>query len=188
MNGEIMNFTLSGQTLVFLYACLLGIGLSLYLDVFCVIRLFCGNRKTVTLVCDLLYFLSSAVIVYLFFVCFSYGQVRFYCLVGTLLGFIACRFSVSALIVRFFSWIVRYVHRLIRAIKRPFAAYGQKLVEKKKKRKEKREEKPKKDKKIRQNCLQPVRDVVYNLFKIHRKRSKKEDASLHEAASKTENT
>lgn len=170
-----MIITLSEQTLIFLYSCLFGVLLSCYFDVFRVIRLICGNRKTVTLVCDLLFFLSGTVFVYLFFVRFCSGQIRVYVLIGELLGFLICHFSVSALFMRFAVFVVRLVRRILRFLAKPWIAVFRFFRKKFQKHHQKAEEKRKNRKKNMENSLQPHRNVVYNLLKIYRKQSKKED-------------
>ena len=167
-----MIVTLSEQTLIFLYSCLFGVLLSCYFDLFRVIRLICGNRKTVTLVCDLLFFFSGTVFVYLFFVRFCSGQIRVYVLIGELLGFLICHFSVGALFMRFAVFIVR---RILRFLPKPFLAIYRFFRKKFQKHHQKAEEKRKNRKKNMENSLQPHRNVVYNLLKIYRKQSKKED-------------
>ena len=176
-----MTITMSQQTLIFLYSCVLGVGLSLYLDIFRVIRLVLGNPKLVTFVCDLLYFLSSTLIVYLFFVRYCSGQVRVYVLVGALLGFLFCHFSISVLFMHLAVWVVKWIRRFWGALARPFVKFGRFVGKKIQKRRQQALENRKKHKKIPENGLQPKRHVVYNLFKLYRKKPKKEDAALEEA-------
>ncbi len=170
-----MIVTLSEQTLIFLYSCLFGVLLSCYFDLFRVVRLVCGNRKTVTLVCDLLFFLSGTVFTYLFFVRFCSGQIRVYGLIGELLGFLLCHFSFSALFMQFAVFIVRIVRRFLRLLARPWLALFRFFRKKFQKSRAARVEKLEKRKKNPENSLQPHRNVVYNLLKLHRKKSKKED-------------
>jgi spore cortex biosynthesis protein YabQ len=171
-----MIVTLSEQTLTFLCSCVLGVLLSCYFDIFRVVRLICGNRKTVTLVCDLLFFLSATLFTYLFFVRFCSGQIRVYGLIGELLGFLLCHYSVSALFMRLAVLIVRLVRRFLRLLARPWFALFRFFRKKFQKSRAARAEKREKRKKNRENSLQPHRDVVYNLLKLYRKNSKKEDA------------
>ncbi len=171
-----MIVTLSEQTLIFLYSCLFGVILSCYFDLFRVIRLICGNRKTVTLVCDLLFFLSATVFVYLFFVRFCSGQIRLYVLIGELLGFLLCHFSVSALFMQFAVFVVGLVKRFLRFLARPWLAiyrFFRKKIDKSRARAAQKKEKRKKNTEYR---FQQHSNVVYNLLTMHRKILKKEDA------------
>ncbi len=171
-----MIITLSEQTLIFLYSCFFGVLLSCYFDVFRVIRLITGNLKIITLVCDLFFFLSGTVFVYLFFVRFCSGQIRVYVLIGELLGFLICHFSISALFMRLSVIVVRKVKRFLRFISRPFVSVSRSFKEKILKRRKEKKEKRNKNKKNIENSLQPNRNVVYNLLKIYRKNLKREDA------------
>lgn len=179
-----MTITLTEQTLIFLYSCVLGVALSCYLDLFRVVRLILGNPKTVTFVCDLLYFLSGTLFVYLFFVRYCSGQIRVYVLVGALLGFLVCHFSVSALFMRLAVWVVRIVRKILGTLAKPFIRIGRFAGGKIKKRRAALLLKRENQKKIKQNDLKPKRRVVYNLFKLHRNKSKKEDAALEQAKDK----
>lgn len=178
-----MNITMSQQTLIFLYSCVLGVGLSLYLDLFRVVRLVLCNTKPVTFFCDLLYFLSSTLIVYLFFVRFCSGQVRVYVLIGALLGFLICHNSVSMLFMRLAVWVVKWVRRFLAVLVRPFVKFGRFVGKKIQKKRQQVLENRKKHKKNPENGLQPKQHVVYNLFKLYRNKTKKEDVALEEAKS-----
>lgn len=165
-----MIITLAEQTLIFLYSCLLGVFLSCYFDLFQVVRLIGGNRKTLTLICDLLFFLSAALFTYLFFVRFCSGQIRIYGLIGELLGFLICHFSISALFMKFADWIVRLIRRFLRLLSKPWIAVFKYFRKKFQKHRASRAQKWEKHEKNLENNLQPPGNVVYNLLKLHQKR------------------
>ena len=101
-----MLLTLSEQTLLFCYACLFGAALGGWCDLFRVVRLLFGQRKPVVFLCDLLFCVSGAIGVCLFFVCFCAGQVRLFVLVGEGGGFLLWRASVGELVFQLFSAVI----------------------------------------------------------------------------------
>jgi len=111
-----MLLTLSEQTLLFCYACLFGALLGGWCDLFRVIRFLFGQRKTAVFVCDLLFCISGALGVCLFFICFCAGQVRLFALVGEGVGFLLWRASVGELVFRLFSAIITVFRRLLRRL------------------------------------------------------------------------
>ena len=109
-----MEISISEQALEFLAACLLGGILGGVYDLFRIARLAFSNRWLITLVEDLLFWLLSAVVTFLFLLLFSEAQVRLYLLIGELLGFTVYYFSIGSLVMKLSKWLIGWIKRVLR--------------------------------------------------------------------------
>ena len=159
-----MIITLSEQTSIFLCACLLGALLSFAYDIFRIIRMIGSRSKALAVICDLIFFLGSAVITYLYLLQRCYGQVRIFVLIGETVGFFLCHFTLSPYIVRFAAWVGRGIRHVVCFLISPFVKLFRFFGEKAQKRRGKRKINREKHKKIPQKALQPHKNVMYNLL------------------------
>ena len=105
----------------FLRSLALGIILCVFYDIFSALRKAEFNSTTAVLIQDIIYFLITAPIVFLFLLATTNGQLRLYVFVGTVIGFIIFKLSLSKLLVfllsRFFlllKFIFSNISRVIR--------------------------------------------------------------------------
>lgn len=130
-----MEISVSEQALDFLLACLLGVGLGVLYDVFRIIRLALWHGKLIVAIQDILFWTAAAVCTFLFQLVNSDGQIRFYILLGELLGFTVYYFTVgilvfsaSRLIIDLIKRILRFLYRiLIRPFVKVFVFIFQKI-------------------------------------------------------------
>ena len=81
------------QISVVAYALVLGAILGIFYDIFRIIRLLFGARNLGMFIQDIIYFLISGFITFLFVLIFNFGESRFYILAGEALGW--CIYHVS---------------------------------------------------------------------------------------------
>jgi spore cortex biosynthesis protein YabQ len=120
MLTELSQVESTGQIFTFLFSLVLGISLSLTYDVFGCIRFLLGQKKWVTFVADVLFFLLAAVVFFCFLMIRCDGVFRIYALLGTALGFGVSRITVSRLFYSALVSITRWIQRLFGWIFRPF--------------------------------------------------------------------
>lgn len=161
-----MNIVLVEQTKIFLYSCLLGGILSVFFDCFRILRIVIKTGTIWIAIEDIFYFLVSALITYRFLLEYTMGQPRFYVILGIILGWVLCHYTVGELLIRISTVIVKAIKRffafLYRIFLHPIVKFfrwiGAKL---------------KKVKKRSQNCLKKKATVVYNQIIIGRIRKRK---------------
>lgn len=109
-----MEFTLSQQTVYFLYSILFGIILSVLYDIVRILR-FCGfNRAWQIVLSDVLYFVLCAFLTVLFALPFNKGEVRYFVLFGEALGFVLYRFTVGEYSARIYQFFIHIISMLFR--------------------------------------------------------------------------
>ena len=92
----------NGQQLNELFlSCGMGFLLGAYYDIFRVIRLVMRPGKRTIFFQDLFFFLSSAVVTFIFSLSVMDGQLRFYLFLGLLTGFFAYYFTIGRVVMRF---------------------------------------------------------------------------------------
>lgn len=83
---------------VVLYSLALGALLGVFYDVFRIIRLFANPKNLSVFIQDIIYFLVSGFITFLFVLILNYGESRFYILAGEALGWILYHISLGDII------------------------------------------------------------------------------------------
>ncbi len=109
-----MEISVSEQALDFLAACLLGVGLGVLYDLFRILRLALWRGRWIVAMEDLLFWMTAAATTFLFQLVNSDGQMRFYILLGELLGFTVYYFTVGALVFRASRLIIDFIKRILR--------------------------------------------------------------------------
>lgn len=107
------------QTTSFLYAMALGAVLSLVYDIFRIIRVAFGGKKTAVFVEDLLFSLVALVLTFVFVIAFNNGELRFFVLIGELFGFVVCHYTVGRVILSFSRAIINGVKWVLKLIFTP---------------------------------------------------------------------
>lgn len=108
-----MGISISEQALEFLAACLLGALLGALYDVFRIIRVAFPHGRIITIIEDILFWILSAGITFLFLLLFTEAQIRLYIMIGEILGFIVYYFSAGCLVMKFSKWMVAQIKRLL---------------------------------------------------------------------------
>ncbi len=114
-----MDSSIGSQTMQFLYACLLGVGFGIFYDVFRILRCAFPTGKVIAFAQDVVYFSVCALATFLFLMNFNDGQIRFYIILGEVIGaaLYFCTLSllimgVSKAIIRIFKKVLGFLYRI----------------------------------------------------------------------------
>jgi len=129
--------TVTQQTITFLYAVALGILLCAVYDVFRIIRIAFGARHIAVFVEDLIFSLIALILTFVFVITFNNGEVRFFVLIGELLGFTIYYFTVGRAVMKLSKAIINLIKKLFRFVFTPFAKLFKAVKNKIKAKKEK---------------------------------------------------
>lgn len=95
------------QFLMTLCSVALGVFLGIFYDMFRLIRLLINPKNLSVFIQDVIYFLVSGLITFIFVLIFNYGESRFYILAGEALGWILYHISLGDLIYKKMKNIVK---------------------------------------------------------------------------------
>lgn len=94
---------------IFSYSCLLGLGLGILYDVFRIVRMLINTKNITIFLQDVIYFIVSGLITFLFVLGINEGQSRFYILAGEGIGWIAYHITLGEKIYRSSENIVKII-------------------------------------------------------------------------------
>ena len=109
-------FSLSYECQIFLYSIILGIGLGIVFDIFRVIRAVIPHNNFFVAFEDILFILVWTFSLVIFSVELSGGNIRFFCFMGTFLGFVIYFFSVGKIVITFIRNISSFIRQIINAV------------------------------------------------------------------------
>lgn len=122
-----MAIAITEQTAVFFHSLLLGAVLGCFYDLFRITRIAFIIPAPVVLVEDLLFFLFSSIILFGFMLENSYGQIRYFILLGVVLGWTLYYFTLGSLVMKCSARIIHTVKAVLAFLWRPFAWMGREL-------------------------------------------------------------
>ncbi len=102
-----MNETLAMQLVIFGYSCVLGAGLGLLYDFFRIVRMMINPRNIAIFIQDVIYFIISGLITFLFVLGFNRGEARFYILAGEGIGWIIYHITLGEVIYKCSGRVVK---------------------------------------------------------------------------------
>ncbi len=108
-----MEQSLSSQPIIFGYACLFGILLGAYYDIFRIIRILTASERRHIFFQDVFYLGSCGVLTFLFTFAANKGEFRFYILAGEIIGWCVYHLTVGAVTLRLIKWIVSLLEKSI---------------------------------------------------------------------------
>ncbi|MBQ8727694.1 MAG: spore cortex biosynthesis protein YabQ [Oscillospiraceae bacterium] len=109
-------FSLSYECQIFLYSIILGIGLGIVFDIFRVIRAVIPHNNFFVAFEDILFMLIWTFSLVIFSVELSGGNIRFFCFMGTFLGFVIYFFSVGKIVITFIRNISSFIRQILNAV------------------------------------------------------------------------
>lgn len=124
-----MAIAITEQTAVFFHSLLLGVVLGCFYDLFRITRIAFVIPALLVLVEDLLFFLFSSIVLFGFMLENSYGQIRYFILLGVALGWTVYYFTAGSLVMKCSARIIQTVRAVLAFLWRPFAWVGRKLGE-----------------------------------------------------------
>lgn len=104
----------------FLYAIIVGAGISAVFDLFRIIRIALSHKSVFVFIEDLLFCLMSLAGTIFFFTVYNDGVFRLYLIAGILLGFIIWHFTLGSLIIFQAKLIIRIFKVILRFVLLPF--------------------------------------------------------------------
>ncbi len=108
-----MNFYITEQLIFFVKSIFLGVFVGLFFDFFKILRLIKKHTNVLVLVEDILFFFVTAVLTYCFMVDVSFGQIRFFIILGQIIGFILYKICFSNVVVKFFVFVVLIIKNIL---------------------------------------------------------------------------
>ena len=119
-------FTVSEQCSLFLLSVVLGLGIGVFYDVFRTLPIVFppAAKKNAVFAEDIVFMAASGAAVFVYAAVLCRGQVRFFCVLGTFLGFLLYIATVGSLIVS----ILRRIAAAIVKFFRKFKKNGEKTV------------------------------------------------------------
>lgn len=117
-----MGISVTGQSVVFLSACVFGMVLGLVYDIFRIIRVAVPHGGLAVFIEDVLFFLLCAVSTFLFLLYMSAGEIRFFVIIGEILGAALYYFSIGFLVYRSAKAIIGFLKKTLRLFWRFFSA------------------------------------------------------------------
>ena len=96
-----MNQSVTVQTMIFACSCILGAGLGILYDVFRIIRMVINSKSVAIFVEDVIYFILSGIITFVFVLKINSGESRFYILAGEGIGWIAYHLTLGNAIYKY---------------------------------------------------------------------------------------
>ena len=137
-----LGLTIAEQSLVFLYAILLGTLLGAIYDLFRIIRISFGGKVVAVFIEDIIFSIAALVLTFVFVIAFNNGELRFFILIGEFLGFTVYYFTVGKLTMLISKAIIKVIKRLFFLISFQFVKLLAVIRKKTLRKKGKREQKP----------------------------------------------
>ncbi|MGN1467839.1 MAG: spore cortex biosynthesis protein YabQ [Ruminococcus sp.] len=109
-----MEYTFLEQSAAFLYSLVLGGALWFLYEIIKILRIVFFNNKKTLIVTDILFMTVSSVATFLFALAFLNGSVRFYMILGELIGFAVLNISLGKAADRLLIPIINFIKRKIK--------------------------------------------------------------------------
>ena len=87
--------------IIFAFSCILGAGLGVLYDVFRIIRMVINSKSVAIFVEDVIYFILSGIITFVFVLKINSGESRFYILAGEGIGWISYHLTLGNAIYKY---------------------------------------------------------------------------------------
>lgn len=100
------------QTTIFFFAIIMGAVLSVAYDFVKILKIVLKLDGIKTFFLDILYFFAGGILTFLFLIAFNDGEVRFYVIIGEIVGFYLYRLMVGTAIVKFVCRFLRLTRKI----------------------------------------------------------------------------
>ena len=115
-----MNQSITVQTMIFACSCILGTGLGILYDVFRIIRIAINSKNITIFMEDVIYFILSGIITFIFVLKINSGESRFYILAGEGIGWIAYHLTLGNAIYRYSEKVAKKVNFKVKKVIKKF--------------------------------------------------------------------
>ena len=93
--------TVTMQMIIFALSCILGIVLGVLYDIFRIIRMVINSKSIAIFIGDIIYFIISGIITFIFVLKINSGESRFYIMAGEGIGWIAYHLTLGNAIYKY---------------------------------------------------------------------------------------
>lgn len=107
-----MDLSVNIQLWQFVYALLFGAFLGVFYDVFRIIRNIINNGKMLIIFEDIIYLFVSSVLTFCFAFFINNGQLRFFIIIGIVLGLIVYYFTVGFIVMKSVNFIILLLKKI----------------------------------------------------------------------------
>jgi hypothetical protein len=111
-----MTFSCSPESFLFFASLLLGFLFGLYYEFFRFFRILFSHKTVLVVAEDLLFFLPISLIYIFFNYALSDGVVRYFSILGVVLGFLLYLATLGKILVHFSSYILNFLKKVLRGI------------------------------------------------------------------------
>jgi len=115
-------FNISEQTSLFLWSCVVGVGLGFVYDMFRVARIIVKHNKTAVFFEDFIFTVFFALTIFVYSTERARGEIRFYIILGCFLGFILYVFTVGLIVVTITRKVVMVLYKILFILYKIFIA------------------------------------------------------------------
>jgi spore cortex biosynthesis protein YabQ len=102
---------------VFVYSLILGVILGMLYDVFRIVRIIFKPKEFGVFIQDMVYFILSAFLTFIFMIGFNDGEIRFYVLIGEGIGFCVYHLTVGRFFVLCMRYLVEFIIKILNIVK-----------------------------------------------------------------------
>lgn len=119
------EINLGFQILSFIYSIFLGMIFSFFYDVIKSIRLTLKLSSIIVFIYDILFFIIISVFTFIYYMSVTDGEIRYYILLGLLLGFIVFRLTISKLLIYILTNILKFLILIFERFNKGIIAFSE---------------------------------------------------------------
>lgn len=108
-----MEVSFVEQAIILICAVSTGAIISIYFDIFRIIRIALPHHSLVVAIEDIIFSIGALFITVSFFSRYTDGKIRGYLLIGILLGFVVCHISIGALLMLQARLLIRLIKKIL---------------------------------------------------------------------------
>lgn len=112
--------TITTQMIIFAFSCMLGVVLGILYDVFRIIRMVINSKSVAIFIGDIVYFVISGIITFVFVLKLNGGESRFYILAGEGIGWIAYHLTLGNAVYKYSAKTSKKLNSNIKKIIKKF--------------------------------------------------------------------
>lgn len=113
-----MGITLSSQTTTFLFSVVLGLILGLFFDVFKLTNVIFSPTPKRIFIKDIIYFVLSAIITFIFILIVNMGEIRIYIISGEIIGWLMYRLTFGNVIYKILLTVTVFIKKVLIRVKK----------------------------------------------------------------------
>ena len=113
---------MTSQTEIFIYSIICGIILGVIYDIFRITRIALKLNAVIIAIEDILYLFICAVMTFFYMLASNDGQIRFFIIVGEILGWVVYYFTVGEIVMGLSTAIIKFIKGVFRVLYRLFIA------------------------------------------------------------------